>query len=178
MPHVHEKIDFTVEVFVVHKNKVLLRKHDKHKIWLSIGGHIELNEDPIEAAIREVKEEVNLDVEIFDGLQKFHYSDETYKELIPPSFLNRHRISENHEHVTLTYFAKSYGDQVKQGNKEKSEKCRWFTMRELDDPGFGIIKRVLFYAKSAINTLGEPTSWSKGQNGRLEFSNSFHSISH
>ncbi len=58
MPHIHEKIDFCVEVFIVHKNKVLLRVHDKFKFWLSIGGHIELDEDPIEAAYREVKEEV------------------------------------------------------------------------------------------------------------------------
>jgi len=54
MPHIHDKIDFTVEVFIVHNNKVLLRKHDKYKIWLSVGGHIELNEDPNQAAIRDV----------------------------------------------------------------------------------------------------------------------------
>ncbi|MFK5282779.1 NUDIX domain-containing protein, partial [Lacticaseibacillus paracasei] len=62
MAHIHEKIDFTVEVFIVHKDKVLLRMHDKFKFWLSIGGHIELDEDPIQAAYREVKEEVGLDV--------------------------------------------------------------------------------------------------------------------
>ncbi len=62
MPHIHEKIDFTVEVFIVYDNKVLLRKHDKYKKWLSIGGHIELDEDPNQAAIREVKEEVGLDI--------------------------------------------------------------------------------------------------------------------
>ena len=56
MPHIHEKIDFTVGVFVVHKNKVLLRKHDKYHLWLDVGGHVELNEDPTEAAVREVKE--------------------------------------------------------------------------------------------------------------------------
>ena len=55
MPHIHEKIDFAVEVFVVHKNKVLLRKHDKYKTWLGVGGHIELDEDPNQVAIREVK---------------------------------------------------------------------------------------------------------------------------
>ena len=61
MPHIHEKVDFTVEVFIVYKNKVLLRMHDKHHAWISIGGHIELGEDPEESAIREVKEEVGLE---------------------------------------------------------------------------------------------------------------------
>ena len=40
LPHIHEKIDFTVEVFIVYKNKVLLRMHDKVKKWLGPGGHI------------------------------------------------------------------------------------------------------------------------------------------
>ena len=64
MPHIHKLIDFTVEVFIVHKHKVLLRRHDKYKKWLSIGGHIELHEDPVEAAIREVKEEVGHEPQI------------------------------------------------------------------------------------------------------------------
>src|SRR3989344_8760909 len=91
MPHIHEKIDFTVEVFIVHKNKILLRMHDKYGIWLSIGGHIELHEDPVEAAIREVKEEVGLDIELDDKLRPNYEKDETI-ELIPPYFLNRHKI--------------------------------------------------------------------------------------
>ena len=65
MPHIHEKMDFTVETFIVHKNKVLLRKHDKLKIWMSVGGHVELDEDPVEAALREVKEEVGLDITLY-----------------------------------------------------------------------------------------------------------------
>ena len=68
MPHIHEKIDFTSEVFIVYQDKVLLRIHDKYGRWLSIGGHIELDEDPVQAAIREAKEEVGLDIEIEDGL--------------------------------------------------------------------------------------------------------------
>ena len=64
MPHIHEKIDFTVEVFIVHKDKVLLRMHDKYHLWLSVGGHIELDEDPVQGIIREVKEEVGLDIKI------------------------------------------------------------------------------------------------------------------
>ena len=31
---------------MVYGNTVLLRKHDKYKIWLSVGGHVELDEGP------------------------------------------------------------------------------------------------------------------------------------
>ncbi len=57
MAHIHEKIDFTASVYIVFKNKVLLHKHKKLGIWLQPGGHIELDEDPNEAALREAKEE-------------------------------------------------------------------------------------------------------------------------
>jgi 8-oxo-dGTP pyrophosphatase MutT (NUDIX family) len=64
LPHIHEKIDFCAEAFIVYQNKVLLRVHDKYGFWLSIGGHVELDEDPTQAVIREVKEEVGLEVEL------------------------------------------------------------------------------------------------------------------
>ena len=120
MPHIHEKIDFTVEVFVVYKNKVLLRLHDKYNLWLSVGGHIELDEDPNQAAVREVFEEVALKVKLYDGLKPEIEKMDNYQELIPPFFLNRHRINEKHEHVTMTYFATSETDIIVQEEDEKS----------------------------------------------------------
>src|SRR3989338_7248349 len=107
MPHIHDKIDFTSEVFIVYKNKVLLRKHDKYKIWLSVGGHIELDEDPNQAAIREVREEVGLEVQLYHDNSYPLTRTAEYAELIPPQFLDRNKISATHEHVTLVYFAQS-----------------------------------------------------------------------
>lgn len=153
MSHIHEKIDFTVEVFVVYKNTVLLRKHDKYKIWLSIGGHVELDEDPNQAAIREVKEEVGLDVKIAGSVLNFN-EIENYKELIPPKFLNRHRINDAHEHVTMIYFATADSDKIVQGDHEVSEDLRWFTSEELDDLAYGIRDNIKYYAKEALKELG------------------------
>ena len=150
MPHIHDKIDFTAEVFVVYKNTVLLRKHDKYKIWLSAGGHIELDEDPNQAAIREVKEETGLNVELIGKVQDLHNEVEGYKELIPPNFLNRHKISDFHEHITFVYFAIAQNNNLTQGEGEVSDECRWFTEEELDDQKYGIRNSIKFYAKSAI----------------------------
>jgi 8-oxo-dGTP pyrophosphatase MutT (NUDIX family) len=58
----NRSIDVTVEVFVVFRNRVLLRKHEKYGIWLSVGGHIEPDEDPNQAAVREVREEAGLEI--------------------------------------------------------------------------------------------------------------------
>jgi len=131
MPHINDKMDYTVEVFVVYGGRVLLRKHDKYKLWLSVGGHIEPGEDPNEAAIREVKEEVGLEVKLVSPEYSMR-SDGSYLDLIPPVFLNRHRINETHEHVTLVYFATSDTDKIRQGKTEISDECKWWTKEELE----------------------------------------------
>jgi len=152
MPHIHDKIDFSVEVFIVYKNKVLLRKHDKYKLWLSVGGHIELDEDPNQAAIREVKEEVGLDIILYNPVKLNELNNPDFKDLIPPIFLNRHKINETHEHVTLVYLARSNTDKLK-SVKEKIDDCKWFTSKELDDPSFGVKPKVKEYAKYALDIL-------------------------
>jgi 8-oxo-dGTP pyrophosphatase MutT (NUDIX family) len=153
MPHIHEKIDLTVEVFVVNKRRVLLRKHDKYKLWLSIGGHVELDEDPTEAAVREVKEEVGLDIELNDHLQDYKEHTDRYAELIPPRFLNRHRINDSHEHVCMVYFARSDSDSIINQEEELSDEVRWFTFEDLENPE--ITESVRFYAKCALKETAD-----------------------
>ncbi len=155
MPHIHEKIDFCAEVFIVHKNKVLLRMHDKYSIWLSIGGHIELNEDPVEAAIREVKEEVGLDINIVgDAHGPLHGSPDNrnYKYLIPPRYLGRHPVTENHEHIAFVYFATSDNDVVAEPHSDHERaKTIWASKEELDT--MDLVPNVRFYAEEALKEL-------------------------
>jgi ADP-ribose pyrophosphatase YjhB (NUDIX family) len=154
MSHLHNLIDFTVEVFIVYENKVLLRKHDKYKKWLSVGGHVELNEDPNQAAVREVKEEIGLEIVLDDSLKPIYKKDDT-QELIPPYFLNRHRIGSVHEHVTFVYFAKTNNNKITQDMKdEQSEECRWFTKEELEQSE-QIIPNIKFYALKALEKLSD-----------------------
>ena len=153
MAHINYKVDFTSEVFVVNENRVLLRKHDKYGIWLSVGGHVELGEDHVEAAIREVKEEVGLDVEIVPTSLILETDKEKYKHLITPAFMNRHFVKDEHEHVTLIYFAKSYSDNIQQGESEKSDGCKWFSSEELDGLKEDIDDTVKEYAKSALKCV-------------------------
>ncbi len=59
--------DFTVAVFVVHRDRVLLHFHQKLQRWLPPGGHIEPNELPDEAALREVMEETGVACRLTGG---------------------------------------------------------------------------------------------------------------
>lgn len=149
MAHIHEKIDFTVETFIVYKDRVLLRFHDKYKFWCSVGGHIELEEDPNQAALREIKEEVGLDVELWKGQKRFHTTEPTFDNLIPPVGMNRHRASPGHEHVTLVYFATTQSDQLTL--EHPADECRWVSHAELDE--MDLKENILEYARAALKTL-------------------------
>ena len=152
MAHIHEKIDFTATVFVVFKDKVLVRKHDKYGIWLGVGGHIELDEDPNQAAVREVKEEVGLDVVLVGNPKPEGLGSGKYQELLPPKFLNRHFVNDLHEHVDLIYFATSESDHVIPENT--TDEWHWFSKEDLERNEQGIRVDILNYAKAALAELG------------------------
>jgi ADP-ribose pyrophosphatase YjhB (NUDIX family) len=155
MPHVHERIDFTVEVFCVHAQRVLLRRHDKFRVWLGVGGHVELDEDPCETAHREVREEVGLEIEL-PGATPVPSDPRAgeYCQLVPPVFLHRHRVSAEHEHIVLTYFARAVSDQVVPGGNDLSQEWRWVGRDELDDPELDLHASVRFYAEQALAAIG------------------------
>ena len=77
------------------------RKLDK---WLPLGGHIELDEDPENAALREAKEESGLDVELIG--ERPPTTEPGTRALIAPRFLDIHRITDTHEHIGMIYWAR------------------------------------------------------------------------
>ena len=155
MPHIHELIDYVADVFIVHKDTVLLRLHDKYHIWLPVGGHVELNEDPTQAAVREVKEEVGLDV-VLEGSVPEGVSNDKTTLLLPPRFMHRHFVdsAQSHEHIALTYFARSNSNQVVAEGSDKSDDWQWLTMAELMDPAFDIRDDIRYFARLALEELG------------------------
>ena len=147
MAHIHELIDFVVNIYIVFENKVLLIHHKKLDRWLSIGGHIELDEDPEEALFREVKEECGLEIEVLS--EKPSIQSERTKFLLSPTFLDIHKISETHRHIALCYFAKAESSKVIL-NKEEHNDIRWFDKKELDNAEFNLSPAVKFYTKEAL----------------------------
>jgi 8-oxo-dGTP pyrophosphatase MutT (NUDIX family) len=151
MPHIHEKIDFAADVFIVNKDAVLLRMHDKYGTWFPPGGHVELDEDPAEAAVREAKEEVGLDVTLV-GKKPADFEDGE-REVLVPEFINRHKINDTHEHVSFVYFGTSESRDITQGETEISSNIKWFTKEELADSQYAVWPRVQNYARAALEAL-------------------------
>ena len=95
--------DFTATAFVVWKDKVLLHRHKKLGIWLPCGGHIEPNELPDDAAVREVLEESGVPITLIGPKA---LAVEAPRQLIQPRGVQLEVIYEGHEHIDLIYFAR------------------------------------------------------------------------
>lgn len=149
MAHIHDQIDFVVNVFITHNDKVLLIHHKKLNRWLAIGGHIELNEDTDQALFREVQEECGLEIEVLKEKPAIEAQDTKF--LFTPSFLDIHKISDTHKHIGLVYFAKSKSDKFIH-NKEEHNDIRWFSREDLEKSEFNINNAVKFYANKALNS--------------------------
>src|ERR1700689_2160060 len=130
MAHIHEKIDFTVAIFVVHNGKILLIHHRQLDKWLPLGGHIELGEDPEQAALREAKEESGLEVKLL-GERPPTTSPGT-RALIAPRFLDIHRISDTHEHIGMIYWARPKDSAAVKCAEGEHHDIRWCSVDELD----------------------------------------------
>ncbi len=154
MAHIHEKIDFTVAIFVVHGGKVLLIHHRKLDKWLPLGGHIELDEDPEQAALREAKEESGLDVVLL-GERPPTTSPGT-RALIAPRFLDIHRISDTHEHIGMIYWARpKFGGVGAAATLAAAEHhdIRWCDAADLDKLVPPMTDAVKWYCRKAIEEI-------------------------
>jgi 8-oxo-dGTP pyrophosphatase MutT (NUDIX family) len=152
MPHLHEKIDFTSAIFVVKNGKVLMIHHRKLDKWLPLGGHIELDEDPEQAALRETKEESGLDVELIG--ERPPTTGPGTRALIAPRFLDIHRISDTHEHIGFIYFARPKSGTTTLAQEEHHD-IRWCTAEDLEKLKPTISDAVKWYALKAIEEVGE-----------------------
>src|ERR1700677_266790 len=148
MAHIHEKIDFTVAIFVVHDAKVLVIHHRKLDKWLPLGGHIELDEEPEQAAVRETKEERGLDAEVL--AERPPTTSPGTRALIAPRFLDIHRISDTHEHIGMIYWARPKASSNAKLAAAEHHDIRWCSEADLDKLQPPMSDAVKWYCRTAI----------------------------
>ncbi len=121
----------TTYIYNPEDQKFLFILHKKLNKWLAPGGHINENENPETAALRETKEETGLDVQLI-GQRLPEQSD-----LIRPYGIQLNIISPNeHEHLDLIYLAHPNNHQKTILNQKESNDIRWFSINEINDQNF------------------------------------------
>lgn len=119
---------FCASVFIINPEdkKILLIMHKKNNKWTQPGGHIDDNETPEEAALREVYEETGLRVSLLG--ERFPRED----DFIRPLGIQRNRHSDGNVHVDIIYAAVPNNEVNPVINAEEESAVRWFSREELD----------------------------------------------
>ncbi len=97
---------FTVSGFVVDGDRTVLHWHRKARKWLPPGGHVEPDEDPVQAVLREVKEETGLDAEVVATADPVALRESVQLPAPVAILVNDidHEVEGLHQHINLVYF--------------------------------------------------------------------------
>jgi 8-oxo-dGTP diphosphatase len=112
-------------------DRVLLVHHNKIGLWLYPGGHVDPNEDPAQAAVREVREETGIDAQIVGG-DRFQHPAVT---AVPAPFtiivmpVTDSKVGQ-HEHIDMVYVCRAQSTNLAHKPEEVSG-CRWVSVGEV-----------------------------------------------
>src|SRR5262249_25310147 len=141
---------FTIAVFVVHEGRVLMHYHRKLGKWLPPGGHIEDDELPDDAALREVLEETGIRAALVGqrGLPI-----ERPRQLVVPAGIQVEDIHPGHQHIDLVYFARPEQDNVSAAAVDprlaESDRVGWYSVDDLKSVGAS--EEIQMWARRALD---------------------------
>jgi 8-oxo-dGTP pyrophosphatase MutT (NUDIX family) len=129
---------FVATMYVVNDGATLLHEHETLGMWLPPGGHIDRDELPHEAALREAHEETGLEPDLVAETGPYD-TDQAESLPRPASFLledidvhESGRIA--HQHMDFVYFGRVERREVAPAGHDETdaEAWSWFTAEELD----------------------------------------------
>ncbi len=123
------RTQLVVSAYIFDKDKVLLIHHKKLDKWLPVGGHVEDNESSDDAILREIREEVGLEVELLN-IPQMPIKGNTISILAIPFHVNVHNVGD-HDHCSFYYLAKALNPEKLKINRELNN-FLWITKEEIE----------------------------------------------
>jgi 8-oxo-dGTP pyrophosphatase MutT (NUDIX family) len=112
-------------------------------MWLPPGGHVDPNELPDEAAVREVREETGVLAELV-GERPPRIGDPI--PLVRPEGVQLERIGPGHEHIDLVYFARRLEGEIVPC--PECERAGWYRLDEL--AALGVNAEIQAWSRRAV----------------------------
>jgi len=141
------KLTATGYVLSPDKSQILLIFHKKLGRWLPAGGHVDENEIPHIAVIREVLEETGLDAKIIDYSPPLDCGDSHTVQIPAPFCMHLDEIppygqSEKRYYIDMSFILQSEQTTIKLQENEVDD-ARWFTRQELNNcDTWEIVKKI------------------------------------
>jgi 8-oxo-dGTP pyrophosphatase MutT (NUDIX family) len=154
---------FTSTGYIVHRDAVLLHWHRKLKTWLPPGGHIEPDEDPVQAVVREACEETGIEVTVVPTTSGFRFAYPT--QIPPPLAVLEEDIADPvigpHRHIDFIYLLRPV-----QEPPETIDGWRWVGRPDLEacapieSPEGGMVAPPEDVAELGLRALEAAKGWS------------------
>ncbi len=141
---------------LIKDGKILLLRHKKLNKWLYPGGHMDENETPVEAALRETREETGYTARIISKKRLKLRMRHSIEQPVPICILyeNVYYKTGRHMHFDMVYLAEPIGRQRRVAAGE-SEELRWISEHEIDKlDTYENVKSTLKYAFKAARSSG------------------------
>ncbi|SMO89477.1 NUDIX hydrolase [Halorubrum cibi] len=150
---------FTATTYVVNDGATALHEHDRLGIHLPPGGHIERDELPHEAALREVREETGLEAELV--ADRADVETPNGRPLPEPAHQMLHDIdvhpdgSVSHQHIDHLFYARVPTRRIDPVGDDEAdaEAWSWYTPEELRESEFDA--DVIDLGREAIETVSD-----------------------
>ena len=149
---------FVATVYVVNGGATALHEHGKLDMWLPPGGHLDRDELPHEAAVREAREELGLDIELVAPSGDLR--SEAARSIPQP----RHFLLEDidgwngevtHQHADFVYYGRAGSRDLDPGPDEAPAAAwEWFTPEQLRANADRFPDDVVEAGQRAIETVG------------------------
>jgi 8-oxo-dGTP pyrophosphatase MutT (NUDIX family) len=124
------KRHFTATGFVVDGSRTLLHWHKRLQQWMPPGGHVEPDEDPVQAVLREIEEETGLTAEVITAQEVAPFE---YPEQLPAPYTilveDIPGPDEAHKHIDMIYFCRPVDGSA--GRLVDDPTLRWVNEDEL-----------------------------------------------
>jgi len=148
---------FVATVYVVNDGAVVLHEHEKLDMWLPPGGHIDRDELPHEAATRETREEIGLDVELIAPQDSLDSSTATSIPKPQHFLLEDIDVCDGeigHQHIDFVYYGSAPTREIDPAPGEApADAWEWFTETELEENGKLFADDVQEAGKRAIRAV-------------------------
>lgn len=147
---------FVASAYVFSEKRTLLIYHRKLQKWLCPGGHVDPNELPSEAAIREVLEETGLEVELLTDehlwIDQWNATSFSRPYLCLLEEIPAYESQPAHQHIDFVYISRPVSGQ-ETFNSSETDGLRWFTLEEVN--ALTSDREIFAETKSVIHSIFE-----------------------
>lgn len=136
--------------YLVHRRQVLLVYHNRFKLWVPPGGHLEAGETFAQAATREFAEETGIAVEAISAGPQVRDADTNATPEALPFYVDVEREGFAKPALVQFYYVRATGSLTVRPQLSEVDDCQWFKSEDLEQlPTFNQVRQLSLYSLRA-----------------------------